>query len=178
MPIADKRVDAAHGTAIWGLNQLQGDLLPALLVDLAKREVEGIERGQCVRVAKTLAQLADSVATLSAEEAAWKTDLHADLTAFHEIFVAHNMDLENPDEAIKNRVVTLAQLRTIRQKLSDRIRRNLSTMESEVDLRAVESTFASFRDLATEYPDTFAQVGRAVGRFYGGLVAKSDLQPG
>ncbi len=172
MPIADKRVDAAHGTAIWGLNWLQGDLLPALLADLAKREVEGIERGQCVRVAKTLAQLADSVATLFADEATWKNDLHSDLTAFHEIFVAHNMDLENQDEAIKNRVVTLAQLHTILEKLSERIRRHSSTIEREVDIRAVESTFASFRDLAAEFPDTFPQVDSAVARFYNGLVAK------
>jgi hypothetical protein len=178
MPTTDKPVDATRGTAIWGINRLRSDLLPALLADLAKREIEGIERGQCMRVAKTLAQLADSADALYAGKAVWKSALQADLMAFQEVFVAHNMDLENQDEAIKNRAVTLAKLRAIRQKLSDRIRRNLSTMESEGDLRAVESTFASFRDLATEYPDTLAQVGRAVGRFYGGLVAKSDLHPG
>lgn len=169
MPITDKPVDATRGTAIWGINRLRSDLLPALLADLAKREIEGIDSHQCMRVTKTLAQLADSAAALSAGESAWKTALQADLTAFQEIFVAHNMDLENKDEAIKNRVVTLAQLRTIRQKLSDRVRRNLKTIEREVDIRAVESMFAPFRDLATEFPDTLPQVGSAVARFYVGL---------
>lgn len=169
MPIADKPVDATRGTAIWGINRLRSDLLPALLADLAKREIEGIESEQCLRVAKTLAQLAESAPALAAGEAAWKTALHADLTAFQEAFVAHNMDLENKDEAIKNRVVTLAQLRTIRQKLSVRVRRNLNTIEREVDIRAVKSMFAPFRDLATEFPDTLPQVGGAVARFYAAL---------
>ena len=95
MPMTDKPVDASRGTAIWGLNRLRSDLLPALLADLAKREAEGLDNHQCMRVAKTLAQLADSAAALSGGEAAWKTTLHADLAAFQEVFVAHNMDLEN-----------------------------------------------------------------------------------
>jgi hypothetical protein len=175
MPETDKPVDATRGTAIWGLNRLRSDLLPALLADLAKREIEGIDSHQCMRVTKTLAQLVDSAAALSAGESAWKTALQADLTAFQEIFVAHNMDLENTDDAIKNRVVTLTQLHTVRQKLSHRIRRNLRTIEREVHIRAVESTFASFRDLSTEFPDTLPQVGSAVARFFAGLIAKSEL---
>jgi len=166
MPMTEKPVDATRGTAIWGINRLRSDLLPALLADLEKRESEGIESGQCVRVAKTLAQLAESATALSAGEADWKTALYADLTAFQEVFVAHNMDLEDKDEAIKNRVVTLAQLRTIRQKLSDRVRRNLSVIEREVDIRVVESMFAPFRELAKEFPDTLPQLGSAVARFY------------
>jgi hypothetical protein len=89
------------------------------------------------------------------------------------------MDLENKDGAIKNRVVTLAQLRSIRQTLSERLRRNLRTIEREVDIRAVESMFASFRELAAEFPETLPQVGMAVARFYAGLIAKSELhRPG
>lgn len=169
MPVTDKPVDATRGSAIWGVNRLRSDLLPALLADLAKREIDGIERAQCMRVAKTLAQLADSATSLSRGEAAWKTALHADLTAFQEVFVAHNMDLVNKDEAIRNRSVTLEQLRAIRQKLSDRIRRNLSAIEREADIRVVETMFASFRDLATEFRDTLPQVASAAARFYAGL---------
>lgn len=172
MPVTDKPIDATRGTAVWGVNRLRSDLLPALLADLAKRESDGIERAQCMRMAKTLAQLADSATTLSPGEAAWKSALHADLTAFQEVFVAHNMDLQNKDEAIRNRTVTLGQLRAIRQKLSDRVRRNLSAIEREVDVRVVETMFAPFRDLATEFRDTLPQVGSAVARFYAGLSDK------
>lgn len=112
---------------------------------LAKRESEGLERGQCLRVAKTLAQLAEEASALTAEDAAWKTALQRDLVAFQEIFVAHNMDLTNKDEAIENRAVTLVQLRAIRQKLSDRIRRNLAAIEHDADIRGVEAMVARLR---------------------------------
>jgi len=169
MPETDKPMGASRGTALWGVNRLRSDLLPALLADLAKREVEGIERQQCLRVAKTLAFLAESAIAMSARDAAWKSALQSDLTAFHEVFVQHNMDLQNKDEAIKNRIVTHGQLRAIRQKLSDRIRRNLGAIQRELDLRAVASIFAAFRDLAKEFPEMLGQVSGAVDRFYYGL---------
>lgn len=176
MPVADKPVNAMRGTALWGINRLRSDLLPALLADLAKRESEGLERGQCLRVAKTLAQLAEEASALTAEDAAWKTALQRDLVAFQEIFVAHNMDLTNKDEAIKNRAVTLVQLRAIRQKLSDRIRRNLAAIEHDADIRGVEAMVARLRDVATAFPETLPQVASAIVRFYAGLTAKSDPQ--
>lgn len=172
MPVTDKPVDATRGTAIWAINRLRSDLLPALLGDLAKRESEGLERGQCMRVAKTLAQLAEAATTLSARESDWTRALRGDLAAFHEIFVAHNMDLADQEEAIKNRIVTLAQLRAIRQKLSDRIRRHLSAIERDIDIRALDAMVAPFRDLAAEFPDTLPQTASAVTRFYAGLATK------
>ena len=171
MPTTDKPIDATRGTAIWCINRLRSDLLPALLADLAKRESEGLERGQCLRVAKTLAQMAESATGLAAEKAAWTTALRGDLGAFQETFVAHNMDLTDRDEAIKNRVVTLAQLRAIRQRLSDRIRKNLGAIERQIDTRAVEAMVAPLRELATALPETLPQLGAAATRFYAGLDA-------
>lgn len=79
MPMTDKQADARRGTAVWGLNRLRRDLLRSLLADLAKGETEGMDSGQCMRVAKTLAQMADFASALSASESVWTTASHADL---------------------------------------------------------------------------------------------------
>ena len=170
----NQEISSNRGTVLWGVNRLRSDALVALLDDLTVQERNGISDSQCNQVKIALGFLVNSATAIPDENGWWRTTIWQELQEFLEIYEKWNSHSGNGDESVKRRRIALKKLRGKRNRIATKIRKHQFIIQSELDLKLVESMYDALGKLAKAFPDVFVQLGAAVSRFRQGIDKKDE----
>lgn len=166
-PVKDTKtvLDAKRGTAVWGMNALRSDALTHLLDDLVDLEKFGLSDENCDEVRRALEKLANRASELP-DGSFWMTSVHSEIESFVEVYRRWNSSGPGPEsEKQLHRVACVKDLRSVRQRISKRIRQNQYVIQHELDLKFVEDMYGALGGLVSALPETFKGLAKSMSRF-------------
>ncbi|MEJ2046321.1 MAG: hypothetical protein P8X74_21510 [Reinekea sp.] len=157
-------VNGERGSPLWTLNCLRSDVLSKLLKDLEKFEKYGFNETCCQAVKSDLQSLKESSNKLDADTFSGKS-LYDELTRFYATYSEWN-DISGPDVyAISARKKKIEKLKSIREKISERIRSNGFPLTRNLDANLAGDMIQAQIELTDKFPDVFSNTLEALSRY-------------
>lgn len=163
------QLETHRGTIVWGINRLRSDALVSLLDDLTARETTGIQQIQCDQVKLALGYLVNSATVIPDDRGWWRSTIWQELQDFLDIYETWNSHSGDHPQSVADRKAALKKLRRKRNRIATKIRKHQFVIQSELDLKLVESMYEALGRLAKAFPDVFVELGSAVARFRAGI---------
>lgn len=157
-------LDASRGTVVWGVNWLRSDGLAKLLDDLLEQESTGYSQEICDKVDEALGKIANQASGLP-DYSWWRKSILSELEGFLNIYRKWNNHEGAEPEKVEGRKRELKNLRTKRNKLATRIRKNQHIIQNELDLSMVDSMHEALGELVKAFPDVFKSLAKALERY-------------
>ena len=164
-------VNAVRGTNIWAINRFREDALVQLLNDLVDNERKGLGEN-CLHVQEALAKVVNA-ATKIPDGAWWQGTIWGELQEFEKLYIKWNGHEGESADAAAHRRAALRKLRSRRNKIARKVRRNQFVLQNKLDLALVKDMYDAMGSLVTSLPEMFKNLATAVARFKLGL----DLDP-
>ena len=154
-------VDASRGTVLWNVNRFRTDVLVSLLNDLSELEETGLEEHECRQVQSALAKMTNT-ATAVPDHSFWGRSIWSQFKRFEEIYDEWNGHEGTGREIAKARRSSLQKLRSRRNRIASRIRKNQFLLQNELDGKMIKDLYEAFGALSNSLPELFRNVSRAL----------------
>lgn len=155
----------SRNTPAWAIDRFRSDALPRLLDDLAPVAGTGIAESECERVKSALNQIIDEASRLP-DGGLFRKAIWQHLQDFHDLYSRWNDVKGRGDTAKSRREEIVREIRACRNKIAKATRTNIHILNGELDLKLVDSFYRSLRTLVEGAPNLFANLAKAVGRYF------------
>lgn len=157
-------LNASRGTVVWGINWFRQDALSKLLDDLLDKEQTGYSQEICDKVKEAIGKIAN-LSSGFPDHSWWRKSILSEIEGFLKIYEKWNNHEGDELEKIAGRKKELKNLRSKRNKLATRIRKNQHIIDNELDLKLVESIYKALSMLVESFPETFTSLAKALNRY-------------
>jgi hypothetical protein len=135
--------------------------LVSLLNDLSDLEETGLEESECRQVEAALAKMTNA-ATAVPDHSFWGSSIWSQFKRFEDIYAEWNGHEGKGREIAKARRASLQKLRSRRNKIASRIRKNQFLLQNELDAKMIKDLYEAFGALCNSLPELFRNVSRAL----------------
>ena len=152
------------GTVTYDLNIWRSCALTALLEDLVTAEEDGLQQAECKVVDKAIERGVTRASGLD-DGSIFRRAIFQDYQRLLDTYRDWNYPQGREPSSITERRRQMKRLRTRRNKLARRIRKNGHILEKELDKAFIDAQYEALNDLVSTLPNLFGKLAKVLVRY-------------